>query len=68
MSQVVTDIDPIAVLGAVGVQPADPPFAVPGGWDTALFRFRTADDAWHALRVFRSSTEADRALREQVGG
>lgn len=66
MSQVITDIDPVAVLKAVRVQPADPPLAVPGGWDTALFRFRTADNAWHALRVYRSINETDRALREQV--
>jgi aminoglycoside phosphotransferase (APT) family kinase protein len=66
MPQVVIDVDPVQVLRALSMDPVDVPQPVPGGWDTALFRFRTGENAWHALRVFRSSDEAARALREQV--
>jgi Ser/Thr protein kinase RdoA (MazF antagonist) len=66
MKQAVTDIDPVGVLQTLGLEAAEPPQPVPGGWDTALFRFRTADGAWHALRVFRSGEEAARARRERV--
>lgn len=39
---------------------------VQGGWDTAMWRFPTADGAWHALRVFRRPGQAATARREQA--
>jgi aminoglycoside phosphotransferase (APT) family kinase protein len=46
--------------------PATAPVPVAGGWDTALFRFATADGRWHALRVFRSPDQVDTARRERI--
>ncbi len=66
MTTVATDIDPVAVLAALGVEASETPQPVTGGWDTALFRFPTADGAWHALRVFRSPEQALTARREQI--
>ncbi len=60
------EIDPIAALQALGLAPASPPSPVTGGWDTALYRFATADGAWHALRVFRSPEQHDAARRERI--
>lgn len=66
MNAIVTDIEPLAVLQALGVTPASVPTPVSGGWDTALFRFRGADGHWRALRVYRSPEQRDAARRERI--
>ena len=59
-------IDPLAALAALGMEPAGPPEPVRGGWDTALWRFATADGRRHALRVFRRPEQAATAARERA--
>lgn len=59
------EIDPAAVLAALNVRAAGPLERVTGGLDTAIWRFPTADGAWHALRVFRPE-QATAAQREQA--
>ncbi|HXF50977.1 MAG TPA: aminoglycoside phosphotransferase family protein [Dehalococcoidia bacterium] len=66
MTAIVTDIDPLAVLEALGIAPASVPAPVSGGWDTALFRFQAADGRWRALRVYRSPEQAFAARREEI--
>lgn len=66
MSAIVTNVDPVAALQALGVTPASVPAPIAGGWDTALFRFATADGRWHALRVYRSPEQREAARREQA--
>jgi aminoglycoside phosphotransferase (APT) family kinase protein len=57
--------DPREVLAALGVRAAGTPVPVRGGQDTALWRFRTADGAVHALRLFRPEQTAA-AARERA--
>jgi len=53
-----TDVDPWLVLRALDVPCAAAPTPVTGGWDTALWRFPTADGRWHALRLLRPGQDA----------
>lgn len=52
--------DPVAILEAAGWQPARPPERVTGGWDTLIWRFRTADGRDHALRLHRPREDPER--------
>jgi aminoglycoside phosphotransferase (APT) family kinase protein len=59
-------LDPASVLEALGFALAAGPIEpVAGGWDTALWRFATADGALHALRLFRAEQRAA-AERERI--
>lgn len=49
---VASDIKPRRVLDALGFADASDLVAVPGGWETLLWRFATPDGAEHALRVY----------------
>jgi aminoglycoside phosphotransferase (APT) family kinase protein len=58
--------DPATVLTSLGFGPAAGAIEpVTGGWDTALWRFATADGARHALRLFRAEQRAP-AEREHI--
>ncbi len=46
------DIDPGEALAALGCSEPLDIRRVKGGWDTLLWRFRTADDRRHSLRVY----------------
>lgn len=60
------DIDPQAALPALGYPHYSDLTPVRGGWDTAMWRFRTPDGAQHTLRVHPSAEHATAARREQI--
>ncbi|MGH2603300.1 MAG: hypothetical protein ACRDJ9_28445, partial [Dehalococcoidia bacterium] len=60
-----TDIDPGAVLDAIGITASAPPERITGGMDTVIWRFPTADGTLHALRLFRPE-QAAAAARERA--
>jgi aminoglycoside phosphotransferase (APT) family kinase protein len=60
-----TDIDPGAVLDAIGITASAPPERITGGLDTMIWRFPTADGAVHALRLFRRE-QGGAAARERA--
>ncbi|MBV9581718.1 MAG: phosphotransferase [Chloroflexi bacterium] len=47
------EIDPLRVLGALGVAPPERVTPIAGGWDTLVWRVDAADTRPSALRVFR---------------
>jgi aminoglycoside phosphotransferase (APT) family kinase protein len=54
----VLEVDPLAVLNALGVTPPECVTPVVGGWDTMLWRVDGADGRRFALRVFRPDQAA----------
>jgi aminoglycoside phosphotransferase (APT) family kinase protein len=56
--------DAVAIIRTLGLRPASAAEPVAGGMDTAVWRFKTADGEWHALRLFQSHQRV-RARREQ---
>lgn len=61
-----SDIEPRRVLDALGFAGASEPVAVPGGWETLLWRFTTPDGGEHALRVYCLAGAEQAAWRERV--
>src|SRR3990170_2589736 len=59
-------IDPQDALRALGYPEVSDVAPVLGGWDTAIWRFVTADGSRHVLRVFRGPEWADGAAREKA--
>jgi aminoglycoside phosphotransferase (APT) family kinase protein len=59
-----SDLDPIAILAALGVTDAASAERVYGGWDTVIWRVERAGDTY-ALRVFRAE-QAETCRREVV--
>ncbi|MCK9519481.1 MAG: aminoglycoside phosphotransferase family protein [Dehalococcoidia bacterium] len=51
--------DPGDVLATIGWQAAGEFTPVTGGWDTYIWRFRTADGREHALRLHRTSKDPE---------
>jgi aminoglycoside phosphotransferase (APT) family kinase protein len=66
IAPVSSDIEPRRVLDQFGFADATDPVAVPGGWETLLWRFTTSDGAEHALRVYRLDGAEQAAWREGV--
>jgi aminoglycoside phosphotransferase (APT) family kinase protein len=56
------ELDPLAILAALGVSGATAAVPVSGGWDTSIWRVECAGEAY-ALRVFRAGEE-DTCRRE----
>ena len=64
IAPVSSDIEPRRVLDALGFADASDPVAVPGGWETLLWRFATPDGDEHALRLY--CLDEASARRERV--
>jgi aminoglycoside phosphotransferase (APT) family kinase protein len=58
-----TTADPSRVLATIGWQAEGPFEPITGGWDTFIWRFRTADQRDHALRLHRASNDPERRRR-----
>jgi aminoglycoside phosphotransferase (APT) family kinase protein len=67
------EVDPMAILEALGIAAPERVAPIAGGWDTLLWRVDAADGSRYALRVFRGEQAATcrrealvmRALAEQ---
>jgi len=59
------DLDPMAILGALGVSGVTAATPVSGGWDTAIWRVDCGGKAY-ALRVFRAGEDKTRRREVEV--
>ena len=59
-------IEPRAALSALGYPDISEPVRVVGGWDTLMWRFKTADGAAHSLRVHYLPDREEFARRERI--
>jgi aminoglycoside phosphotransferase (APT) family kinase protein len=59
-------IDPRAALAALGYPETTEPVPVLGGWDTLMWRFKTADGGAHSLRVHYLPDREEFARRERI--
>ncbi|TAK67288.1 MAG: hypothetical protein EPO22_03055, partial [Dehalococcoidia bacterium] len=66
IAPVSSDIEPRHLLDQLGFGDAAEPVAVPGGWETLMWRFTTPDGAEHALRVYCLDGAEQAAWRERV--
>jgi Ser/Thr protein kinase RdoA (MazF antagonist) len=66
IAPVSSDIEPRRVLAQLGFGETSEPVAVPGGWETLMWRFASPDGAEHALRVYCLDGAQQAAWRERI--
>jgi aminoglycoside phosphotransferase (APT) family kinase protein len=64
VAPVSSDIHPRRLLEQLGFHDTSEPVAVPGGWETLMWRFTTPDGAEHALRIY-CLDNGERAVRRE---
>jgi aminoglycoside phosphotransferase (APT) family kinase protein len=66
LSSVQQEVEPAAVLDALGVECVGVPRRLTGGWDTLLWRFRSPDGRQHVLRIHYLPLRDELAARERA--